>query len=789
MKNSLSGNWRYSTRDNADFALPDFNDSNWAMMAIPRNWFLGGLDHHGVVWFRYEFEYTHADERPYQTLHFEGVDYFSDVYLNGSLLGHHEGYFEPFDFDVTDTIKPGTNLLAVRVNSPFETPGLNGWHMHKKLIKGVLNHHDMRPGGGWNEVGQSYNTGGIWNRVFLETHRAVTVETVLLQAQLETESPTLRAEIRVRNRSSKLDTSLRVECTPENFSGQGYNTEVMVSIPKGESVHFVEVDVPGVLRWQPWDRGFQHLYRVSVDLIDGDYATFFGFRTVHVDGKYNWFINGERYFLRGSNYLASQWLSELIFPEIAFEKNHPFGGRRDPTPFISDVGLMKQANLNVIRVHAHVLPHEFHDACDRAGIMVWQDFPLQWGYSDEPSFHAEAERQGRAMVKMLYNHPSVIAWCMHNESPWSATWMAGQAGGTYDPMHNSQLDERLEKAIRQFDSTRHVHKNSGSGDGHTYPGWYHGHWQNYVDLPATPFCTEYGAQGLPVKESLLKMFEKLGPDAGYQGLIRIKNWLEQSENISLTTRLFIKIQEPALRFAEKFKLEGMRSWLTGYGVKMEVSPYQRLHNRSELPTDLQPIYDVWEAWRFHNFQPPENFEPGRIETGASLDEFIANSQHYQANIVQFGTETFRRAKFSKVSGIFQFDFSDPWPAITWSVVDYWRRPKPALDALRCAMQPVLPTLGLPLYTEAGKTVIANLKVVNDLANAFHGAKVEWRVERNELSMARGEWIVDIPANDVSTSRAVGLPFKEPGHYTVTVEIHAADGKLLGENVYQMKASS
>ncbi|MGC1375138.1 MAG: sugar-binding domain-containing protein [Anaerolineales bacterium] len=784
MINSLSGNWRYSIDDKADFALPGFDDSAWATMSIPRNWFLGGLDHHGVVWFRYGFEYRPSAERPFCDLHFDGVDYFCDVYLNGKLLGQHEGYFDPFAFDATEALTPGKNVLAVRVDSPYETPGPQGWHTHKKLLKGVLNHHDMRPGGGWDNVGQSFNTGGIWNRVFLESHGAVTVETVLLQAQLETAPPTLRAEIRVKNRSSKLESNLRVECVPENFQGQSYSAEITAEIPGGESVHHVEIKAPNAQRWQPWDRGFQHLYRVSVKLMDSDYTTLFGFRTVRVDEKFNWFVNGERYFLRGSNHLPSQWLSELVFPEIAFEKGHPFGGRDDPAPFTDDVGLMKQANLNIIRIHAHALPPEFHEACDRAGVMVWQDFPMQWGYCDEPAFHAEAERQERAMVEMLYNHPSIVAWCMHNESPWSATWMEE----TFDPSHNRLLDEHLEKTIRELDPTRHVHKNSGTGDGHAYPGWYFSHWREFVNAPGGPFCTEYGAQGLPVKESMLKTFPEWGEDAGYAGLMEFKAWLESHKQISLATQLLVKLGTPVYSLAERFKWKKLRSWMAGEGIKVERSIYRMLPKRGDLSARLQHDRDVWESWRFHNFQPSESFEPGRIDTGKSLDEYIANSQFYQANIVQFATESYRRVKFSQVSGIFHFAFSDPWPAITWSVVDYWRKPKLAFDALRWAMQPVLPTLGLPLYVDAGKTVVATLMVVNDLAEAFSGAKVNWSIENSESKAVTGEWLVNVPVNDVSASKAVSLPFAKAGDYKVSVQIHARDGKLLGENIYNVKAA-
>ena len=51
---SLAGDWRYATEDNPDFARPDFKDRTWESMRIPQNWFLAGLDHHGVVWFRHD---------------------------------------------------------------------------------------------------------------------------------------------------------------------------------------------------------------------------------------------------------------------------------------------------------------------------------------------------------------------------------------------------------------------------------------------------------------------------------------------------------------------------------------------------------------------------------------------------------------------------------------------------------------------------------------------------------------------------------------------------------------
>ncbi len=208
---NLSGQWRFNLQDSAVFNQSKYQDASWKTMPIPCNWFLAGLDHHGVVWFRRSFR--HADKEGFFTLRFEGVDYFAEVYLNDCRLGSHAGYFEPFEFDVTNILRSGQNLLAVRVDSPYETPAMDGWHLRKRLIKGVLNHHDCRPGGGWDPAGQSFNTGGIWNQVYLVQHGPQTIERLLLTADLDSTPPALRIEIAIRNRSKSCKAGLELSLT------------------------------------------------------------------------------------------------------------------------------------------------------------------------------------------------------------------------------------------------------------------------------------------------------------------------------------------------------------------------------------------------------------------------------------------------------------------------------------------------------------------------------------------------------------------------------------------------
>ena len=750
----LAGVWRYRVDDSPDFAQADWDDSNWLKMDIPQNWFLAGVDHHGAVWFRHEFEAA-VSVGQFATLRFGGVDYFADVYLNGAHLGHHEGYFEPFSFDVTNVVQNGRNKLAIRVDSPFEPVGLDGWHMRKCLIKGVLNHHDCRPGGGWVASGQAYNTGGIWNRVMLTTHDAITIDRVLLQADLDSKPPILNGQILVTNRGKETAVSFNLTCAPDNFTdGDTYQSDITLNIPSGTTCHSISLPVPNVKRWQPWDRGFPHLYQFAIHNSQFTIHNLqtFGFRSITVDENYRWTINGRSYFPRGSNYIASQWLSETLFPMIANSSHHPF-----PAPdedrnsaaqnwFEYDVDLMRAANLNLIRVHAHVLPSEFHAACDRAGLLVWQDFPFQWGYSDESAFHEEAKRQTQAMIEQLYNHPSIVAWCIHNESPWDADWMAGEAGGSYDPAHNRDLDAQLHQMAQTLDPTRHVHMNSGTGDSHVYPGWYYGHWHDYTGGDhSAPFPTEYGAQGMPQIESTKQMFAQFGEDAGHSALVRFKAWIDQQPQ-----------------------------WVEA----KDMPPLD------EVPAELHDAYGVWKTWRFHDFQPPETFDSAGIELGDSLAVFIGNSQSYQNLINQFATETYRQNKYRKINGIMQFMFVEPWPAITWAVLDYWRKPKPAYYILKNAMQPVLITAVLPPAISANQPWSFNLLVVNDLLESYPRAICRWNIV-NEQMVQQDAHSHSFSLEPDSTTDPLTISAKPllSGNYHLILTLHDDGGNLLSQNSY------
>jgi beta-mannosidase len=221
--------------------------------------------------------------------------------------------------------------------------------------------------------------------------------------------------------------------------------------------------------WWTWDHGTPHRYSLEVVVaaegaVPAQATRLIGVRSIEVGSDWVWRLNGRPVFVRGCNYIGEQWLATLT-PERA----------------TADVQAAVGANLNALRVHAHVTAPGFYDACDAAGVLVWQDLPMQWGYADD----AETYRVARAMVAdtvdLLGWRPSVAYWCAHNEAPWNEPWMADDANSVR-PDQNQVLDHELAALFRRLDPTRPALANSGAGDGHTYPGWYWGRW---TDVPST----------------------------------------------------------------------------------------------------------------------------------------------------------------------------------------------------------------------------------------------------------------------------------------------------------------
>ena len=481
---ALDGEWLYR-QDSEDEGLEnlcfaeDANTSGWQSMKLPANWQIAGLHNtDGVVWFRRAVELTEVTEQESLWLRFEGVDYFARVWLNGEELGEHEGYFEPFEFEITDFARRGQNEIVVRVDSPLEEPG-KAWPNAKRLIKGVFSHHDGRPGGWSNSNGQDGNTGGIWAPVTLEYRSKTHFEEVLIRTELPAlDRGALKVNLSLFGEDDE-ELEAQILMKPENFDGEPRKWTYPVKADSEDRKLAINIPISEPELWDVWEGGEPNLYRVTCVLRKEDEvldrtSRVVGFRSLKIDDKWRWQLNGRRFFPRGTNFVPTQWLSE--YTQNLIDR---------------DIQLLLYANVNAIRITGHVNRKELLEACDRAGILVWQDFPLQWGVSGESKFHSEACRQMRAMVRQLAHHPCIALWCCHNEP-------------TGEKVH--ELDNALAGAAGIEDPNRKIVVASMPSE-HAFNGWYIDDYTDYDKLPGAPMVSEFGAQGLPAPESLNEMFQ------------------------------------------------------------------------------------------------------------------------------------------------------------------------------------------------------------------------------------------------------------------------------------------
>ena len=375
------------------FVDPAFDDGDWEPIRVPGHWrsTAAFAESDGPVLYRHRFPATPLPEGRRRFLTLEGVFYYGDVWLDGGYLGATEGYFAPHSFEISDAARTragvgGEHVLAVEVACPRE-----GDRRAKRMVTGVFSH--------WDVLDPEWNPGGLWRpvRVFdsgpvrLSGVRCLCVEATedrgRLLLSLAVDSPTGPTPVVLK--AHLQGPGVEVAAVQEQTLAAGANHLSWT----------VEVDHPP--RWWPWRYGPQPLIDVTVDVeVDGvrsDGARLrTAFREVRNDG-WRFHVNGERLFVMGSN----QGPGAMAL------------GEADGADLAADVLLAVGANLDMLRIHGHVTRPEVYAAADEAGLLLWQDVPLQWGYARGARKPAAA--QARALVDLLGHHPSVVLWCGHNE--------------------------------------------------------------------------------------------------------------------------------------------------------------------------------------------------------------------------------------------------------------------------------------------------------------------------------------------------------------------------------------
>jgi beta-mannosidase len=471
--------------------LPAGRGTGWEPAEVPGQ----RLGHEGqsALWYRCSF--PRPDHRGRVLVRFGGAFLAANVWLNGRLLGSHYGYFAPFGFDISSHLADD-NLLVVCCESPIETD-----LARKRHVMGFFNDGDSRPypPSAYFSLPAPYQWEvpiGLWRPVELEYAGAVILDWLKLRPQLQAgDLGVLDVETRLRNLDGRdMSGEIRLDVTPSGRSPVRLTREYRVPGGLEQTLHFT-ITVPGARRWSPWRLGEPIVHGAAAEVFVNGRASArleddFGFRDLELRARREgWTVraDGRPFFIRGANYQPGLRLDRMT------------GDR-----FEEDIRLAKAANLDALRVHAHVLPEEFYRAADRAGMLVFADFPLTGVYA----YHASAEEthffedsvreQVPEMVALLGNRPSIAAWLGHDDPAWVPA--NESLAEVHSVRQNYSIDQEVKALFERHDPLRPALAASGDLDARVRLGWSEGPWTELMELEAG-LISEFGAQALPALDS------------------------------------------------------------------------------------------------------------------------------------------------------------------------------------------------------------------------------------------------------------------------------------------------
>ncbi len=489
----LGGSWKLNWAEKSEgekqgFYLVGFDDAAWRSVQVP------GTVHTQILeapkfytreaewisekewWYRRAFTVNPAVGEKRLWLRFEATDYHADVYLNGELLGRHEGYIDPYEFDVTDKLRrDGENSLAVRVWTPISYY----WRHRPYTIKGSYGAVDQKP--------DNITPLGIVRPVKLIARSTVKIEDIAVDTRLNKDgSADVVVDLTLGGNGSDgqdgAKTSVWLSLTPRNFtSAMRVALQSTVALTVERQRFVLHVEKPQL--WWTWDHGKPNLYTLDVRVNTGDELSdqsslAVGIREIeHIDWKF--YLNGKRLFIRGTNFYYNLFQSEV---------------RR--ADYERDFKLMLGMNINMLRLHCNFSNPEFYDLADESGVLIFQDF-LEAAYPEDRAFSLKAAKLYAPLIRYVRNHPSVALWATSDE----------------ESLENYRdLTKHLEPRLYALDPQRRpVQRSTGRyGDGHIYEGWYGGTIWAYANTNEK-FISELGATALPNYDSVMKFLPNHWP--------------------------------------------------------------------------------------------------------------------------------------------------------------------------------------------------------------------------------------------------------------------------------------
>ncbi len=615
-------------------------------------------------------------------IRFLGADYIAVVYVNDVCVGTHEGFFSPFEFEITNVAVCGKNKLRIDLYNDYSFGGNEKSGKERRVGEKFY----AATGLGWDEPGVGWHhcpSGtGIYNDVFVEVRNIVHITDIFVRPLPEEE----KAEVWIEVQSAQyepVDVSLDLSVFGQNFKETvienfRYSPETSVTVGLGDSLtesmikDSIGKGIPlvcyhgrnlfkvmlDIKNPKLWELDKPYLYQIQANTVVDDKITDtrsqqFGMRSfrqdLESDPKGMFYLNGRKIRLRGAN-------------TMGFEQQDVLRG--DFEQLIDDILLAKLCNMNFLRITQRPVQDEVYEYCDKLGLMTQCDLPT-FGKIGRFKF-AEGIKQVEEMEKLVRKHPCNVVDSYINEP------MPNAADEPHRYFERKELEDFFAAAdlvIKLTNPDRVIKHVDGDydppsdcmPDNHCYPMWYNAHgidigklnkgYWLYVKPGWYYGCGEYGAEGLDFPEIMLRRYPK--------------EWVKE--------------------------------------------PFNPLN--------------------IHNAQTG-NFYYFFYDKQDSMEDWVEASQTHQAFATQIMTDAFRRDD-NMISNAIHL-FIDAWPA-GWmkTIMDCERNPKKAYFAYRDSLEPVMLSLRTDRFTYyEGEKISIETFICND-TNLDGNYKVVYELYRGD----------------------------------------------------------
>jgi beta-glucuronidase len=364
LKNNHAFYKNYKPQSESELVEYDFDTAG--QLHVPGDWNTQReslLFYEGSVWYKRSFDYTKSPKNRL-FLHFGACNYFAAVYLNGEELGEHEGGFTPFDFEITDRVKPRSNFVVLRINNS----------RGKNQVPTVITD--------W------WNYGGITRPVTLVEVPETFVQDYFIQLEKRS-THQIKGWLQLNGPKLQQNVTIRI---PEVGLSKTFQID-----SKGRAEFSFSADLT---LWSPEN---PKLYTVEFASETDQVTDRIGFRSIDVRGT-DILLNGKLVYLRG-----------ISIHEEAPTRPGRAWSEEDARTLLS---WAKELGCNFVRLAHYPHNEAMLRMADQMGLMVWAEVPVYWTIQwENPQTLHNAENQLKEMIARDHNRAALIIYSVANETP------------------------------------------------------------------------------------------------------------------------------------------------------------------------------------------------------------------------------------------------------------------------------------------------------------------------------------------------------------------------------------